>query len=589
MGRLGRFVLFATLISVALLASVTASGSRSRAAAISIPAFTDAQLMAPSGNDWIASMGNNLSWRYSSLSQINASNGGNLKLAWSTNFDPPKPGPKIISKGQAGGNPIVYQGTIFHEDAWGRTVAVDGANGNIIWTFDPETGGGGKGVLGMGAGMIYTAHRGSIYAIDAKTGTQVWATQVLDPNGGNSINSAPIYYKGLVIDGSTGGDSGGVCITFALDAKTGKVKWYYNNIPSSPKQVGWDTWPAKRSFFGGGAIWDPVTVDPKTGLVFAGISNALPFTGFLSGKGKEIPTESVLALRATTGEFAWVFQEIHHDIWDYDSMQTPIVADIKVGGKTVRMVNHTNKNAYNFVLRADSGKPIVGVVETPVPQLASQHTWPTQPIPKGDDIIPHVPTRPEAWKGLAPDGNAYIFATVPYTPYDDKAFTVVAPTYLGGVEWQENAFSPKTGYVYMCANVSEFAYSSPPVSELHWIGGSNGLLGIRTSSSAAAPNISRVVAVNPTTNKVVWRHDDAGQTCSSQVLVTGSGLVMISRPNGSIQAYNDKTGDLVWTLPTTSSTIPRFSIYGIRGKEYLIATSTTPGADGLVTLNAFTL
>ncbi len=594
MGRLGRFAVLGTIVAVALLTSVAASGNRSASAVITAPpAFTNAQLAAPSGNDWISANGNDRSWRYSALSQINGSNGSNLKLAWSANLPvPTPPAGKIETKGQAGGNPLVYKGIVYHDDAWGRIVALDGTNGNLLWTFDPQTGGGGgRGLVALGGGMAFTTQRGVMYGIDAKTGTQKWATQVVDPNGSGegTIDSAPVYYNGLVIGGTTGGDSGGVCITFALDAQTGKVKWYYNNIPSSPKQEGWDTWPTKRSFFGGGAIWDPVTVDPQRGLVYAGISNALPFSGLLSGPGKELNTESVLALHAMTGKFAWVFQEIHHDIWDYDAMQTPIVADIKVGGKTVTVVNHMNKNTYNFVLNADSGVPVVGVKETPVPQNASQHTWPTQPIPIGDDVVPHVPTTPQAWQGLAPDGKPYIISTVPYTPYDDKGFTVVAPTYTGGIEWPENSFSPRTGLVYVCANVTEFAYSSPPPADIHVLGGSLGLLAIRTSSSASSARISRVVGLDPSTNKVVWKHDDNGLTCSSQVASTAGGLVLISRGDGTILAYDDKTGALDWTLNTGSTTIPRFSFYGVNGKEYLVTTGTTAGANGAVLVNAYTV
>jgi quinohemoprotein ethanol dehydrogenase len=591
-----RSLVLATVISFALLASVTASAGRAttKASAISIPAFTNSQLMAAPGNDWLTENGNDLSWRYDALSQINGSNGGSLKLAWSTTFATPTPPAGVTEQQEAGegGNSIAYDGTVFADDPWARIEAINGQTGAILWQFDPLTGNGGRGAVSIGDGLVFTGSRGTVFGIDAKTGAQEWATQVVDPTSGSAVNQAPIYYDGMIIDGVNGGDGGGPVFIFALDAKTGKVLWHYNTIPSSPSAEGWNTWPAKRSFFGGGGTWDPVTVDPSSGLVYIGVANAIPFTGLLSGPGKELNTESVLALNAKTGKFKWVYQEIHHDIWDYDAMQTPIVANVTIGGKTVRVVNHTNKDAYNFVLNAATGVPVVGVTETPVPQDPAQHTYATQPIPNTEtpgspnEIIPHVPVNAADWSGIAPDGKPYIVAKVPYTPYDNNAYTVVAPTFLGGVEWPENSYSPSTGLVYMCTNITEFAYSSPPPSDIHVIGGSLGLLSILTSYSPTFVPTSQIVALNPANNTVAWRVQSKGANCDSQMLSTGGGVVLQSRVDGSIVAYNDKTGAQEWVLQTGSSSIPRFAVYGAGGKEYLVASGTT--AQGGVTLNAFT-
>src|SRR5207237_5671974 len=142
----------------------------------------------------------------------------------------------------------------------------------------PRVGGGGNArFLGMGGGMIFDAALGTVYGLNAQTGAQVWATQVIDPVGGGNIDASPLYYKGLVVTGTSGGDSGAVCIAFALNAKTGKVAWHYSTIPSNPKAYGWNTWPSTRWFYGGGAIWDPPAIDPKRDLVYYGTGQALPF------------------------------------------------------------------------------------------------------------------------------------------------------------------------------------------------------------------------------------------------------------------------------------------------------------------------
>ena len=238
----------ATAVSfVVLLTAVGASGAGSKSSA-AIPAFGVAQLSAPAGANWISENGNIQSWRYSTLSQINGSNGGNLKLAWTTHLANPAT-PEKLAQGNA--NPIVYNGVMYVQDAWTRITALDGASGKILWQFDPQVGlnmpGNGTDMrsLGMGDGMIFTGAYGTVYAINAQTGAQVWATQVVNPVGGGGIDVSPLYYKGLVVIGTTGGDWGGACIQVGLDAKTGKVKWHFNNIPSNPKAPGWNTWPAE--------------------------------------------------------------------------------------------------------------------------------------------------------------------------------------------------------------------------------------------------------------------------------------------------------------------------------------------------------
>src|SRR5581483_11954721 len=403
------FMALGTMVAFALLLAVSASGSRSKSAA-AIPAFTPAQLSAQAGANWILQNGNIQSNRYSSLSQINGSNGGSLKLAWNTHLSNPAVAEQVTA-GKA--NPIVYNGNMYVQDQWGRITALDASSGKILWQFDPQVGLNtptfiAQNSIGMGDGMIFTGEFGTVYALNAQTGAQVWANQIVDPVGGGSIDVSPVYYKGLVILGTTGGDSGASCMEVGLDAKTGAVKWHYSNIPSNPKAFGWNTWPAKRWYYGGGAVWDMPAVDPKYDLVYVGTGNALPFNGLINGPGAEYGTESVYALHALTGKFAWLFQEVHHDIWDYDSMETPLVETISKDGKQIDVVSHINKSGLNFILDAQTGKPVVPVTEVPVPQDPLAHTYPTQPHSAGDELVPQVVQDPQSWAGvLAPDGKPY--------------------------------------------------------------------------------------------------------------------------------------------------------------------------------------
>jgi glucose dehydrogenase len=593
----------------ALLLAVGASGSGSRSA-VSIPDFTVAQLSAPQGANWISENGNLQAWRYSTLSQINASNGSNLKLAWTTHIADPAMPQRMAAANEM---PLVYNGVVYTQDAWWRVTALDGTTGKILWQFDPQIGlnAGGSAIarfLGMGDGMVFDAALGTIYALDAKTGTQVWATQVQDPVGGASIDASPLYYKGLVITGTSGGDSGASCIGVALDAKTGKVKWHYSFIPGNPKAYGWNTWPSTRWYYGGGAVWDPPAISPTTGMVYFGTGQPLPFNGLMQGVGKEAGTNGVYALDAITGQFKWWYQEVHHDIWDYDSMQTPIVENITKGGKTIEVVDHINKNAYNYVLDSKTGVPVNPTPETPVPQEAAAHTWATQPVPAGDPLTWRVAPDPQNWTGtLAPDGKPFIVATVPFTPYTDQQYVVVGPGTGGGVEWPEAAWDPNQKLEVVCANNQSQAQESPPVSDQHPIvkaGAFGNITQLRTTTLPGALTVARLVAFNPVTNTIVWKHDEVStggipngnaSSCASAVNTMASGLSIIGRviatsqyPNGvaAIQAFNTKDGSLAWQIPVLVNgqaipVVPRLTPYAVNGKEYLVSFTNfaTAGAD----------
>jgi len=608
-------LVFASVIAFGLLTAVGASGSRTKSAA-AIPDFTSAQESAASGANWISENGNIESWRYSTLNQITASNGSSLKLAWDTHLANPTVADKLA---QGNANPIVYNGVMYVQDAWTRITALNAASGQTLWQFDPEVGlnvaGNGTDMrsLGMGDGMIFTGAYGTVYAINAATGAQVWATQVVNPVGGGGIDVSPVYYKGLVIIGTTGGDWGGACEMVALDAKTGKVVWHYSNIPSNPKAYGWNTWPTNRWYYGGGAVWDMPSVDPTLGLVYVGVGQPLPFNGLINGPGAELGTCGVYALNAMTGKFAWFYQEVHHDIWDYDGMQTPLVETITHNGTKMDIVDHINKDAYNYVLDAATGKPVIGVVETPVPQDPADHTYPTQPIPVGDELVPHVPTDPQAFQGvLAPDGKPYIVSTTPFTPYTDSQYVVIGDaTATGGVEWPDPSWDPSTGLEYVCAILQQWGYEAPPAADQHPVISSSGaIIQLRTSQVPGAQTIARLVAFNPATNKIAWKHDEdstggipAGKAtgCASPVTTTASGLVLIGRivatpqyPTGvgMIQAFDVNTGNLDWQIPVlvngqAVATVPRLAVYSVNGQEYIVSFThfSTAGAD----ISAYTL
>ena len=604
MKRLMELSLFATVVTFVLLVAVGASASGSKSAA-AIPDFTPAQLSTPAGANWPLENGNLQSWRYSTLTQINASNGGSLKLAWDTHLNNPTAAEQLA---QGNANPIVYNGTMYVQDGWTRITALDAASGKTLWQFDPEIGlnvaGNGTDMrsVGMGDGMIFTGAYGTVYALNAATGAQVWATQVVNPVGGGGIDVSPLYYKGLILIGTTGGDWGGACEVVALNAKTGKVAWHYSTIPSNPKAPGWNTWPAQRYYFGGGAIWDMPAVDPNLNLVYVGTGNPLPLNGLINGPGAEEGANSVYALNATTGKFAWLFQEVHHDIWDWDAEETPLVDTIKVNGKSMDVVDHINKDAYNYVLNAATGKPVIKVVETPVPQDPLDHSYPTQPVPVGDELLQHTVYDPQDYQGLlAPDGKPYIIPTSIFPTYTDQQYTVLASYAGNGAEWPDPSFDPSTGTETVCVNQQSAGVESPAAPDQHPVISNAGqVIQLNFSFPPNQLTIARLVTFNPATNKIVWKHDEIttnnqAAPCSSPVTTTASGLALIGRvlinsqyPNGvgAIQAFNMSDGTLAWQIPVLVNgqavpVVPRITPYSVGGKEYIVSFThfSTAGAD----------
>jgi glucose dehydrogenase len=198
------------------------------------------------------------------------------------------------------------------------------------------------------------------------------------------FTAAPLYYDGMILTGTSGGDTGGRSVFFALDARTGKVLWRWNAIPEAKRDLGFDTWapPNQRAWLGGGSLWSTPVVDPKLGFVYVSVGNPIPY---VLGRpaGAEVPTNSIVALRIKTGEPAWQYQTIHHDIWDWDMSNSAMLMDFEYQGRLRTALVAVNKNGYAYVLDRSTGQPVLPIPEVRQPQSTGANTWPTQPIPQG--------------------------------------------------------------------------------------------------------------------------------------------------------------------------------------------------------------
>jgi PQQ-dependent dehydrogenase (methanol/ethanol family) len=579
----------AGLIGFAAL-TLIAGASAKKTAITPIPAFSASDLAAAPTSDWVNVRGNVYGQQYSALTQINKTNVKNLKIAWHTVVAIPTKGKPKFTGASAEAEPVVYQGTMYMPDPKGNVYAMDATTGERLWyhkfvppkhftPFIQTT----RGVA-IGDGAVYSSQSdGRVVALDQATGRVKWSTVVGDWKIGCAFTAAPAYADGLVLNGTTGGDAGCPSTVTALDAKTGKLKWRFNVIPTG-NEVGADSWPATRAWVGGGAIWNTPAVDQKLGLVYVGVGNPVPYNGVQRGSGDELFTESVLALHLKTGKYAWHYQTVHHDIWDYDTAANGVeLLDLKIKGRMRQAIAQAGKTGWVYILDRRTGKPILGINERKVPQDPAQHTSATQPIPVGQPFAAQCAPRAawQAWK--APDGNPVKIGCI-FTPYNDQQYTAFAPAALGGSDWPPTSYSQRSGELYICSKDSSAAWKALPPAKpgtLKPLGNFFQIEGLFAQKGSPATNsIGTVVAMNMRSNRVSWRVDfPAGDICYSGVASTRGGLVFVGRNDGRLQAYYDLTGKLLWSSPKLHASVNAAPmVYSVNGKEYVAVYAGGNGA-----------
>ena len=362
----------------------------------------DRLLQSPVGKDWVTNGGNLTNQRYSTLKQIDTSNVKQLKGAWMTRLK----GSGFGGKYSFEATPLVKDGIMYVVTGNDDVFALNAKTGEILWErwsgIDQKIstvccGWVNRG-LAMGEGMLFLGQLdANVVALDIKTGTEVWKTPIEDWRNGYGITSAPLYFDGIVYSGITGGEFGVRGRLTALDAKTGKILWRWYTLPG-PGEFGADTWPAgtDHSMRGGATIWNTPALDPQLGLVYFATGNCGPdFDGSMR-EGDNLFCASIVALKAKTGEYAWHFQQVHHDIWDYDAVSPVVLFDTVINGQPRKGIAEAGKTGWVYILDRTNGKPLIGIEERSVPQEPRQKTAKTQPYPVGDAVMPQC--APTLWR-----------------------------------------------------------------------------------------------------------------------------------------------------------------------------------------------
>jgi PQQ-dependent dehydrogenase (methanol/ethanol family) len=456
--------------------------------------------------------------RFATQDEINTGNVGDLGEAWSTDLGPDQYLMESF--------PLVLGEDVYVTTSTDEVVSINGKTGHINWTYTPQvdfsqsTGVGGygvsvnRGVAAEDGRLFVLTFDNKLQAISQKTGEMLWSSQVANPATGAYESMAPSTYDGKVYVGDSGAEDGVRGFVAAYDAKTGKKVWQFYTVPKAGTG-----WVPKGG--GGGTIYMPPTIDQKTGTVYVGTGNPAPVIVGAKRPGKNLYTDSLLALNGDTGELLWYHQEQAHDLWDYDAESPVVLFNAEIEGHRRRGIAEAGKNGLLFLLDAKTGKNL----------------FPSVPFVKRDHS---PPTR----KG-----------------------TLECPGAVGGSQYSPLAYSPETQAVYVSGvNICMVLKVDIETSA----NGEKAFGGDRVvpEDTEKTGTFTGVSTIN---GKVIWKRDmptpmDGGATA------TAGGLVFTGDQQGILYAFDAKNGDVHWqgNLKLAFGTAP--VVYSIDGTEYVLCT-----------------
>lgn len=507
--------------------------------------------------NWLAAGRDLHDTRFSPLEQINADNVGRLGLAWSYDLD--------THRGQEA-TPVVVDGVLYTTTAWSKVLAFDAATGHLKWEYDPKVPGTvaphvccdlvNRGVAVEGNRVYVGTLDGRLIALDAASGKTVWSVNTVEGKRPYAITGAPILADGKVIIGNAGAEYGVRGYVTAYDAKTGKRAWRFYTVPGNPAkkfespelEKAAKTWSGEWwTDGGGGTVWNSFSYDPKLGLLYFGTGNAAPWGQKDDGEHDYLYTASILAVHVKTGAYAWHYQTVPGDHWDYDAAQNIVLATLDIGGKPRDVLMQASKNGFFYVLDRRTGELLSGKNFVPV-------NWTTGLDPKtGRPVI-----NPEA------------------KYFETGKVWVAAPGALGGHSWQPMAYSPKTNLVYVPAQEAAQPFLRNPDFQPGPVGMNNAL----DMATTALPNDPKVQAAimstlkgyllawDPVNQREVWRAEQKGPW-NGGVLTTGGNLVFQGTASGEVDAYRATDGKKLWSFAAQTGVLAAPMTYSIAGKQYV--------------------
>jgi alcohol dehydrogenase (cytochrome c) len=492
---------------------------------------------------------------FSPLTQVNEGNVGQLKPV------------AVIHTGVVGSfenTPIEVNGVLFIITASDHVQTYNAATGQLLWTYTPKLdysdvccGPQARGVA-VAYGKVFMAQLdGRVVALDAKTGQVAWRTNQADmlpePAHYYSFTMAPQVYDGMVIVGNSGAEYPTRGFVEALDANSGKLIWRFRTT-AAPDEPGGSSWSGDSYSQGGGSVWNTPAIDPKNGLVVFAAANPNPDYWGENRKGDNAYTNSIVGVHVKTGKIAWWYQEVPHDLWDYDATGPALLFDAQDHGKTVPAAAEAGKVGNVFIVNRLTG--------------ALLHK--SQPFVMQSDNMFAIP------------------GDKPITRY---------PGINGGSLWSTAAFSPLTHDFYVMGVNQAYSVTAFPMKP--WVPGTPTVGqqtgGLQKPDETPFPPSGTLTAIDVNSGNIAWQ-DKTDLPLYGGVLATAGNLVFTGEANGNFDAFDARTGQKLWQyfLGVGLCTPPiTYRVAGVqyiamgasgcaRGREYLNKTGLPQFADDLV-------
>jgi len=495
--------------------------------------------------------------RFSPLNEVNSENVAELGLDWY--FD-------IPTHRGIESTPLIIDGVMFVTGSWSTVFALDAKTGEQIWAYDPEVpriwGKNAccdvvnRGVAAWGNKVYFGTIDGYLVALNAADGNVAWRVNTIDRDWPYTITGAPRIVQGNVLIGNGGGEMGVRGYITAYDAETGNQNWRFHTVPGNPKDgfeneamaMAAETWTGEWwQYGGGGTVWDSMAYDPDLDLLYIGVGNGSPWNRQIRspGGGDNLFLSSIVALRPATGEYVWHYQTTPGETWDYTAAQHIILADLEIDGQQRKVAMQAPKNGFFYVLDRETGELISAQNYVPV-------TWAT---------------------GIDQEtGRPIETANARYT--DGPNLQLPGPA--GGHNWHPMAFSPDTNLVYVPAQEIPNLYGSDPDFDFRqgeWNTGTDQLLWDLPENPLELMKVAAMLrghlsAWDPVAQKEVWRYQHAGPW-NGGVLATAGNLVFQGNIVGEFVAYSADKGERLWAFPTQTGITAGPVTYEIDGEQYV--------------------
>jgi alcohol dehydrogenase (cytochrome c) len=505
---------------------------------------------AGDGNNFLHTNGNYAQTRYYPASQINTANVKDLRPAWVFQTE-------IVDSLET--SPIVVNGIMYVTTSFNHVYALNARTGQQIWhhkhAMGPVTtyccGPNNRGVAVSGDRVFMGTLDAKLVALDAKTGKQLWETEIADAELGYSETMAPTVVDNMVLIGTNGGEYGIRGFVKAFNVETGELMWTFDTVPENSVGV-WATHDAtgrdmhrdieaEKAALAvqgdpyatlGGGVWQNPAVDLAARRIYFVVGNPSPDLDGSLRPGDNLYTDSLVAVDMDTGEYVCHFQYIAHDVWDLDAVSPPILTEVMDNdGNMVDGVLHGGKTGHVYVHKADDCS-LIRFSEAMVPQ---ENMW-VLPTAEGARMLPGA---------------------------------------NGGVEWSPMAIDPNLHMTYAINLHQPMTYhveSTPYPEGKIWLGGAFKVI-------AEEEQWGNVTAVDYNTGNIAWQVRTA-QPMIGGILATAGGLVFTGEGNGLFKAFDSSNGAELWQFQAGAGVNAPPSSYTVEGTQYIVV-----GAGGNAQMN----